>query len=72
MSLDRQVTPLKKDTSPTWGPPPLCKQALSSIIKIEIWKQHMHVVNKDSRGPISLGGYSILVQILWPLSVTSF
>ena len=32
----------------------------------------MYVVNKDSRGPISLGGYSILVQILdhlvWPAS----
>ena len=44
--------------------PEVPHQALSSIIKIESWKQHMSVVNKDSRGPISLGGYSILVQIL--------
>ena len=27
--MDRRVTPTKRVTSPTWGPPPLCKQALS-------------------------------------------
>ena len=27
--MDRQVTPPKPVTSPTWGPPPLCKQALT-------------------------------------------
>ena len=27
-SMDRQVTPPKQVTSPTWGPPPPCKQAL--------------------------------------------
>ena len=26
--LDRRVTPPKRVTSPTWGPPPPCKQAL--------------------------------------------
>ena len=26
--MDRRVTPPKRVTSPTWGPPPLCKQAL--------------------------------------------
>ena len=26
---DRRVTPPKRVTSPTWGPPPPCKQALS-------------------------------------------
>ena len=31
--MDRRVTPpLKRVTSPTWGPPPPCKQAL--ILKI--------------------------------------
>ena len=29
---DRRVTPPKRVTSPTWGPPPPCKQALSSIL----------------------------------------
>ena len=28
--MDRRVTPPKRVTSPTWGPPPLCKQALRS------------------------------------------
>ena len=28
---DRQVTPPKRVTSPTWGPPPPCKQALNMI-----------------------------------------
>ena len=26
--MDRRVTPPERVTSPTWGPPPLCKQAL--------------------------------------------
>ena len=26
--MDRQVTPPMRITPPTWGPPPLCKQAL--------------------------------------------
>ena len=26
--MDRRVTPPKRDTSPSWGPPPPCKQAL--------------------------------------------
>ena len=27
--MDRRVTPPKRVTSPTWGPSPLCKQALN-------------------------------------------
>ena len=27
--MDKQVAPPKRVTSPTWGPPPSCKQALS-------------------------------------------
>ena len=27
--MDKRVTPHKRVTSPLWGPPPLCKQALS-------------------------------------------
>ena len=30
--MDRQVTPTKRVTSPTWGPPPPCKQALKIMI----------------------------------------
>ena len=35
--VDRPVTPLKRVTSPTWGPPPPCKKALKSqIISIRV------------------------------------
>ena len=36
--MDRRVTPPKRLTSPTWGPPPPCKQALrkTSIQRYEI------------------------------------
>ena len=36
--MDRRVTPPKRLTSPTWGPPPPCKQALrkTSIQSYEI------------------------------------
>ena len=29
--MDRRVTPPKRVTSPTWGPPPPCKQALREV-----------------------------------------
>ena len=31
--MDRRVTPPKRVTSPTWGPPPPSKQALSRPLK---------------------------------------
>ena len=35
--MDRRVTPPKEVTSPTWGPPPPCKQALKPVfIKLPI------------------------------------
>ena len=30
--MDRPVTPLKRVTSPTWGPPPPCKQAQKYVL----------------------------------------
>ena len=30
--MEKRVTPPKRVTSPTWGPPPPCKQALCHII----------------------------------------
>ena len=39
--MDRRVTPPKRVTSPTWGPPPPCKQALSENARwtcaLETW-----------------------------------
>ena len=32
--MDRRVTPPKRVTSPTWGPPPPCKQALTIVFSI--------------------------------------
>ena len=40
--MDRWVTPPKRVTSPTWGPPPLCKQALRTKTYIEIQFQELH------------------------------
>ena len=31
--MDRRVTPPKRVTSPSWGPPPPCKQALSATFE---------------------------------------
>ena len=39
--MDRWVTPPKRVTSPTWGPPPLCKQALKPRPKLN-HKIHPH------------------------------
>ena len=41
--MDRRVTPPKRVTSPTWGPPPPCKQALS------FWKFHVVVVQNNGK-----------------------
>ena len=34
--MDRRVTPPKRVTSPTWGTPPPCKQALSSVRSVDV------------------------------------
>ena len=35
--MDRRVSPPKQVNSPTWGPPPSCKQALkSSVLSLEL------------------------------------
>ena len=36
--MDRRVTPPKRVTSPTWGPPPPCKQALK-YSELSSWKE---------------------------------
>ena len=32
--MDRRVIPPKRVTSPTWGPPPPCKQALNLLVAV--------------------------------------
>ena len=34
--MDWRVTPPKRVTSPTWSPPPPCKQALSSVRSVDV------------------------------------
>ena len=36
--MDRRVTPPKQVTSPTWGPPPPCKQALRAFWILGFWE----------------------------------
>ena len=42
--MDRRVTPPKRVTSLTWGPPPPCKQVLRSF-----WKFHVVVVQDNGK-----------------------
>ena len=39
--MDRRVTPPKRVTSPSWGPPPPCKQALSRVNPVKA-RQSQH------------------------------
>ena len=34
--MDNRVTLPKRVTSPTWGPPPPCKQALTNVAAIQL------------------------------------
>ena len=47
--MDKRVTPPKRVTSPTWGPPPPCKQALRSV-----WCHGNHVTAHASDTKITL------------------
>ena len=41
--MDRRVTPRKLVTSPTWGPPPPCKQTLKDCIQVQEKKKEVVV-----------------------------
>ena len=43
--MDRRVTPPKRVTSPTWGPPPPCKQALTIVFSINSRKTRQFLTN---------------------------
>ena len=45
--MDRQVTPPKQFTSPTWGPTPPCKQALNPNINVLLQCLYITAVTKD-------------------------
>ena len=50
--MDRRVTPPKGVTSPTWDPPPPCKQALS----LTNFREEKYPISKISLHPYSLQG----------------
>ena len=50
--MDRRVTPPRRVTSPTWGPPPPCKQALKLISRVV--KKSSDSLFPSERRPISL------------------
>ena len=64
--IDRRVTPPKRVTSPTWGPPPQCKQALTwgppppckEALSYELELGHVHA-NRDIFEP----AYIFVTQI---------
>ena len=43
--MDRPVTPPKRVTSPTWGPPPPCKQALPFMIANTVIENTVAIAN---------------------------
>ena len=57
--MDRRVTPSKRVTSPTWGPPPPCKQALSHIYDIaSIFTQFCAYVRQKGGSVLNTGAFS--------------
>ena len=52
--LDRRVTPPKRVTSPTWDPPPPCKQALRPMYQSEMFLRSSSVQFKISPATNSL------------------
>ena len=48
--MDKRVTPPKRVTSPTWGPPPPCKQALSlHKVILKTWNDRKCKENKNNK-----------------------
>ena len=52
--MDRRVTPPERITSPTWGPPPPCKQALSQVFARQCFSAVLHKVKKTNYAPYTI------------------
>ena len=77
--MGRRVTSPKRVTSPTWGPPPPCKQALSLKFTYYNWSYDSHNCKKtminidvlfilvslscDTERQISFLGYSHFIEV---------
>ena len=58
----RRVTPPKGVTSPTWGPPPPCKQALRQLIHLVLMNLKMYHADGNSDGTESPSKSFALLQ----------
>ena len=57
-NMDRRVTPPKRVTSPAWGPPPPCKQAVKGLYHALYYlfqniKGISNQLNSETYGPVS-------------------
>ena len=59
--MERQVTPAKRVTSPTWGPLPPCKQALKLLLDISHVVQNLHAGMRETQ----LGQGKQRLHITW-------
>ena len=71
--MDRPVTPPERVTSPTWGPPPPCKQALNlsttATLATEESGRCREVLNKSQcMDLLSAGRKNAAVIERWPLA----
>ena len=75
--MDRRVTPPKQVTSPTWGPPPPCKQALTTrqltwlcLFRWQLFKHRswIHSVGVQQLGHDWQG--SIFFQVVGDVAIT--
>ena len=60
--MDRRVTPPKPVTSPTWGPPPLCKQALIHLEILLHGGAHLDFVFYNGNSDHGLTRLAVLFQ----------
>ena len=49
--MERRVTPLRRVTPPTWGPPPPCKQALN----LQVFQERLYHKSAKANGTKSNG-----------------
>ena len=57
--MDRRVTPPKRVTSPTWGPPPSCKQALKRALFV-----HCFIRARARSNPLERKGVFVMKTVV--------
>ena len=65
--MDRRVTPPKRVTTPTWGPPPPCKQALNQFESL-----FYRCTNEESVNKLCITDHDSLTRFLKTKTVVLF